>query len=159
MSEVIVIFLATRLHILIVIMGIIFLLVTSMNQKKKLIQIAIVVLPVSFVLSKIASILYYNPRPFVVGSFDPLIFHIADNGFPSDHMLLVSVIAIIVLMFDRFLGAILILLSILVGMGRVLSDVHHLFDIVGSVVIVLVAVCFVSHSAYPMNSLIDRDTP
>ncbi len=143
MSESVVIFLATRLHILILLIGVIFVLL-SKSKRKKLLWVTALTLPVALLASRVASYLYFNPRPFVVDGSDSLIFHIADNGFPSDHMLLVSTISVIVLMFNKPLGITLIALSVLVGLGRVSSGVHHSVDILGSIVIAIVAVS-VSH--------------
>jgi len=140
MSELVIIFLATRLHIFILLIGGTFALFISKSKRKKLFWVTAVTLPVSFLVSRIVSTFYYNPRPFVVDDSSSLLFHIADNGFPSDHMLLVSTIAVIVLMFNRPLGIILLVLSSLVGLGRVLSNVHHSIDILGSVVIATVAI-------------------
>src|SRR3989344_5945106 len=50
-------------------------------------------LPLTFILSLVAKELYFNPLPFVVGGFEPLIPHDASNGFPSDHTLLLAPIA------------------------------------------------------------------
>ena len=53
------------------------------------------------VIALILGHLYYNPRPFVVGNFTPLISHSVDNGFPSDHVLLASAIASILYFFSK----------------------------------------------------------
>lgn len=82
---------------------------------------------------------YFDPRPFVVNNFTPLIPHAPDNGFPSDHALLVASIAIIGTYINRKLGIVLWILAVLVGIGRVYVGVHHAIDVVGSFLIAILA--------------------
>lgn len=107
-------------------------------MKKDLTFIALC-LSLAFVLSRIAGQLYYNPRPFVVGDFEPLIAHAPDNGFPSDHTLLFATIAVIVWYYDKRYSAALWVLAFCVGAWRIYGGVHHFVDILGSVVIAIIA--------------------
>jgi undecaprenyl-diphosphatase len=93
----------------------------------------------AFALSRLAGLLYNNPRPFVVEGFTPPVPHAPDNGFPSDHTLLAAWLAALVFPYDRRLGTILGVGALLVGFFRVAAGVHHLVDIVASLVIVAVA--------------------
>lgn len=99
---------------------------------------------VAIVLAKLGSHLFYDPRPFVSGHFIPFFAHGNDNGFPSDHTLLGSLIACATLVYNRRLGAIALAFAVLVGLARVIAGVHHLLDIVGSVVISALAVALVN---------------
>ena len=108
------------------------------EKRKELLIFALFSLPLAYVVAKIASALYFNPRPFVVGNFSPLIAHAADNGFPSDHTLLSAAVATAVYFFYRKLGIWLLSLSVLVGLSRVAAGVHHLLDIFASVIIAFV---------------------
>ena len=96
---------------------------------------AVLLLPLSYIAAKIISHFYFDPRPFVVGNFTPLIPHAADNGFPSDHTLLGAAIAFAIFRFNKKLGLLLLFFAILVGFSRVLAGVHHASDIAGSIVI------------------------
>lgn len=89
----------------------------------------------SFIISRLAALLYYNPRPFIVKNIVPLVRHTADNGFPSDHTLLVAALAAVVWPLNRRLGVFLFGSAILVGLARVLAQVHHLIDVASSVII------------------------
>jgi undecaprenyl-diphosphatase len=93
-----------------------------------------------FLLTKLAGVLYYDPRPFVVNHVAPLFLHAPDNGFPSDHTVLTTVIALTVLQQSRVLGLILLLLGVAVGLARVLARVHWPLDVLAGVVIGSVAV-------------------
>ena len=98
---------------------------------------AALTLPLTFIVSKIGALLYFDPRPFVVGHFIPLIPHEPDNGFPSDHVLLCASIAAVVFPSNKYLGIVLLLLTLMVGVARVHTGVHHAIDIIGSLVIAL----------------------
>jgi undecaprenyl-diphosphatase len=105
------------------------------SRRRELFIFATTTLVLAYILAKISSFLYYDPRPFVIGNFVPLIQHVADNGFPSDHMLLASTVALIVFRFKRKWGIFLFALAFIVGISRVFAGVHHLVDIFGSIVV------------------------
>lgn len=144
MSESIIIFLATRLHIFIVLAAAVFAVFISKSLRTKFLLLSAFTLPLSFLLSRVVSRLYYNPRPFMVDDFTPLVQHIADNGFPSDHTLLTATIASIVFVYNKPLGVSLFGLSVMVGVGRVLAGVHHSIDVAGSIIIAVATTYFVT---------------
>ena len=126
----------------IAIAGIYFLKVDKHIQKK-IILCATITLPLILLVGMIANHIYQNPRPFVVDHFIPLIPHDPDNGFPSDHTLLVAAIAAIGTIFHRRLGALLWSIAILVAVSRVYVGVHHPIDVIGSIVIAILVTCLV----------------
>lgn len=90
----------------------------------------------SFLLAKIATHIYQDPRPFLANPhIHPLFDSSRDNGFPSDHTLLAGLLAFTMLPYARRVGAGLVIVALLVGWGRVAGHVHHLKDIIGSLVI------------------------
>jgi len=108
--------------------------------RQNLLLLASISLPLAYTASKIADWAYYNPRPFVVEGVAPLVAHVADNGFPSNHMLLAATLAMLVFVYNRPLGSVLWAVAATVGLARVLAFVHHGVDIVGSVGIAVVVV-------------------
>ncbi len=110
------------------------------SDKKKMFFLGLVSGVISFVLLKISAMVIQDPRPFVVNHMIPLIPHAADNGFPSDHALLTMWLATVVFSFNKRLGIILAIVSLMVGVSRVLALVHHPIDIVGSIAIAVVSV-------------------
>lgn len=90
---------------------------------------------VSYLIALIAGHIYYDPRPFVVGHFKPLIDHDTENGFPSDHVLLVSVVAAVVTVFNKKISLALWGFTILIAIARVYVGVHHIVDVAGSIFI------------------------
>ena len=103
-------------------------------------RLSLISFPLTYILAKIAGYIIYDPRPFVVEHIKPLIAHAADNGFPSDHTLLTSVIASVIFAYNKKLGMVLFAISIAIGSARVLAGIHHPLDIVGAMVISIVAV-------------------
>lgn len=114
------------------------------DRRKDFLIRAAGILPLSYLLAVIARKLYYNPRPFVLEGFSPLVKHIPDNGFPSDHTLLLAALAATAASLDCKWSAVLWLITIVVGGSRVLAGVHHATDILGSIAIALVAKWVVS---------------
>ncbi len=93
---------------------------------------------ITFVLGIVVGHIYNNPRPFVVEHFIPLINHAANNGFPSDHVLLVAAISSIFIFVDKKSAIILWGITFLVAFSRVYVGVHHILDVVASSLIALV---------------------
>ena len=86
-----------------------------------------------YLVGLLAGYVYNNPRPFVSEHSAPLISHAADNGFPSDHTLLVAALASILYCYNRMLGFVVFVIAILIGVSRVFAGIHHWIDIFGSI--------------------------
>ena len=94
----------------------------------------------SYLLAFIGGYLFYDPRPFVVGHFTPLIQHAADNGFPSDHALFVASLAAVGMFWNKWLGVALWTIAIIIAIARVYIGLHHPIDVLGSFGVALLAV-------------------
>jgi undecaprenyl-diphosphatase len=135
-----IIFCAKYLIVLPVLVLFIYWLRSSTLNKRKIIILSFIALPLAYVLAKIGSHFYFNPRPFVVDYFIPLIPHANDNGFPSDHTLLAASISFVQYAFNKRLGALLLAVTIFIGSARVFAGVHHSIDIIGSILISAIVV-------------------
>ncbi len=109
-------------------------------QKKKMLKVGVIGAALTFLLSRLAGWIYFDPRPFVAQHFTPLIAHAADNGFPSDHALLGFTLASIVFFFHRRFGIALAILTLLISAARVSAGIHTWLDILGSFVISILSV-------------------
>jgi undecaprenyl-diphosphatase len=70
-------------------------------------------------------------RPFEVAGEIPLTITTPDDSsFPSSHAAVAFALAITVWQHDKKWGSVYILCALLVGLGRVLSNVHYTTDIV-----------------------------
>ena len=134
----IIILCAKYLFIVIGLIAFIYWLKLTNKRKLEIITFGIITALVAFLLAKIGGAMFYNARPFVVNNIVPLLPHAADNGFPSDHTLFSAVIAVTMYSVSKKLGLILGVLSVIVGMSRVLALVHHPIDIVGSIVFAII---------------------
>ena len=94
---------------------------------------------IALILVKIAGKLYSNPRPFIVEHAQPLVSHGNDNGFPSEHTVFAMTLTAVIYFYHRQLAVIALAITLLVGIGRVVADVHHGVDIVGGLVIGAIA--------------------
>jgi undecaprenyl-diphosphatase len=147
--NVIIILLAKYLYLLVIVIALL-LFWNFKSDRKKIFTLFLISFPLAYLLLILAGQVYYDPRPFVVGHFTPLIAHQPDNGFPSDHMILVSAIAMLFFFYRRRASLWLWFLAIIVGLARVMSGVHHLTDILGSMVIAIVTVWSVNRYLLPL---------
>ena len=99
----------------------------------------VIMLVLSLIFSRIGAALIADPRPFTLDHVKPLISHAADNGFPSDHALLAAAIVAAVLLIAPAWSIPFTILGILVDWARVGAGIHHVEDVVGSSVIVAIA--------------------
>jgi len=108
-------------------------------NRLKFVMTVVLACIIAFVISRIASKLYYDPRPFITQHITPLISHAADNGFPSDHALLTMTLTAAVYFFNRKIAAGMLVLTIIVGWARIAAKVHSPLDIIGAWLIGIVA--------------------
>jgi len=140
MINLIFIFGAKYLYLGIIIIAFIWFLSQNNSRKREILLLSCICLPLIFIVSEIAGRLYYNPQPFVVGNFEPLVPHQADNGFPSHHTLLVSAVSTVVFLFNRRLSLLLWFLTLFVGFSRVYAGVHHIIDVIASIFISIIVI-------------------
>lgn len=103
------------------------------KSKKQLVISVVLAVIFAAILDKIASKLYYDPRPFVTQNIKPLVVHAADNGFPSEHTLFSITIAAVLYQYRPKLGALALAIAVVVGIARVAAHVHSPIDILGSI--------------------------
>lgn len=129
------IFGAKYLFILSPLLGLFWFYKLPKEKRGKALVFGILTLPLAFIIAKIASHFYMNPRPFVVDNFTPLIPHAPDNGFPSDHTLLVAAVASVVTFLDIRKSLWFWIIAIAVAISRVAVGVHHPIDVTASAII------------------------
>lgn len=135
MFNIVIILFAQYLFLLSLAIAILYFLKTKRSIKIKLLILTSIAFPLSYLIARISGYFINDPRPFVVEHITPLIPHAADNGFPSDHMLLTMTIASVVFVYNRRLGIILTVIAVCVGIARIMAQIHHFYDILGSIVI------------------------
>jgi undecaprenyl-diphosphatase len=138
--ETFIVFTAKYLYIAIVIFALIFFFTLTKENRKRAIYLIIISGMFAWLLTLFGGRFINDPRPFVVDHVKPLISHTVDNGFPSDHTLVAMLASFLVFIFNKKVGLVLMILSIFVGVSRVLAKVHHPLDVVGSICIALISV-------------------
>jgi undecaprenyl-diphosphatase len=110
----------------------------AMNQRLAVLACGGVL--IALALGVLLGQLYYQDRPFVV---DPstrlLIDHGADNGFPSDHAIVVFALSGAFLVRRRLLGGLLFGAAVILGVARVYIGVHWPSDILAASVLGVLA--------------------
>ncbi|HEV7212001.1 MAG TPA: phosphatase PAP2 family protein [Blastococcus sp.] len=84
----------------------------------------------------LAAHLHTDPRPFVHDPHSaPLFPHPADNGFPSDHSAAAGLLTVLVVRYQRALGAVVGIGAVAIAWARVAAHVHHGQDVVAGLAI------------------------
>ena len=133
--DTLIIFCANYLYLFAIALAAVYTLLQPREAQKQILLLAVIALPLTYIVAKIGGALYYDPRPFVVGHFTPLIAHAPDNGFPSDHTLLTAAISSVIFVGSRRAGIVLWAITLAIGASRVAAGIHHPADIIGSILI------------------------
>lgn len=132
----------------------VWLLLESRRGKIVLGTQAVLGLALALVLMYIAKSVHHDPRPFVRDpGVKPLFGHSRDDGFPSDHSVAASLIAVLVLARHRIAGLVLAAGAVAIAWARVAAHVHHLQDVVAGLAIGSVAAAIAIVAVPP---LVDR---
>ncbi|SHF25911.1 undecaprenyl-diphosphatase [Thermoanaerobacter uzonensis DSM 18761] len=86
-------------------------------------------------LNLIISTVYFEPRPFVHHKVNLLVKHPADASFPSDHASGGSALSFTELMYDKIIGSIMMVLTLLLLFARIYVGVHYPLDIIAGFII------------------------
>jgi membrane-associated phospholipid phosphatase len=133
-------FLAEYFYLIVLVLAVGLVLIRYRNHSIRLAIAAVCIGGIAYLLSKIGGQLISSPRPFTeAGAKAALIPSAHDNGFPSDHTMLLATVAAIITLVEWQAGIVFWIFALLVGLCRVYVGVHHLIDIVGSFVIVAIA--------------------
>jgi undecaprenyl-diphosphatase len=106
-------------------------------------------------LHTLIKLLYFKPRPFAKRRVGILIPSKMDSSFPSKHTLLAFAVSTSILLYDRVLGSIMWVLSVLTGFSRIWLGHHYPSDIIGSALIATMTSMMVGKTA----GGISPDTP
>lgn len=123
------------------------------GERCALAQLALAV-PVAMALNYVIGLLFPHPRPFMIGLGHTFLSHRPESSFPSDHASLMWTAALGMLTWSRskWASAIAIVLAALTSWARVFLGLHFPFDIVGSMLVAVVAV----GALVPLRSVIER---
>lgn len=143
-------FLAEYFYLIVVVLALLFLAVSLYSQVRGAggsrwsraagpAMAAVFIGALSYLLARLGNYFISSPRPFIETGHPALIAGATDNGFPSDHTLLLGVLAAVVTLVSWRWGLLFWGLALLVGLARVYAGVHHLLDVAGALGIALLA--------------------
>lgn len=138
MMHEILLFTAKYLYLFVGLLTFIYWLLVRRGEKIRLIVFGTLAAIVTIILVKTGAAFYYDPRPFITHHVTPLYPHAADNGFPSDHTVLTAFIGLVIFTSSKRLGLLLLFMSALIGLSRVVGNIHSPIDIAGSFMIAFV---------------------
>ncbi len=93
--------------------------------------------------------LFNLPRPYAVDNLTPLAGLRQLSGFPSVHSALAFSVATSVSLRKKSFGLLLIVLAIIIGLGRILANVHYPIDVIFGVVIGVIIAVFIEQLRFP----------
>ena len=129
----------------VVLATVLFFRLKTREMKIKYVAVIVIAAVLALIFANIGRALVNNPRPFVVNPhLTPLIAHTRDNGFPSDHTLLSALLGFAMIPFSIEFGAAGLSVALLIGASRVMANVHHPLDIIGSLIFTFIAVVIAS---------------
>jgi len=111
----------------------------------------------AYVVSKVLTGIVIDPRPYLIAHTHPPIPIARDNGFPSDHVLLAALLTASLWWVERRALVPFAVGTLLVMGGRLGVGAHHTIDVLGSVLIVVVAAAV--SGALPLPDAWDRPLP
>lgn len=84
----------------------------------------------------IFNFLYFTPRPFMVNHLPVYVAIIPIvSSFPSGHTMIAFALSTIIFLKKKHIGVILFIISLIIGVGRVLANVHYPIDIFGGLIL------------------------
>ena len=126
------------LVVLMAVAGVALLLGTSKRTKLTAYPYVIMAGLTSLVSGKLMSLVYRpsTARPFIEKGVEAGAAYIDNPGFPSDHVLLATIVAltVVVLVKKRWLRVLMISMVAAICVGRVLALVHTPLDVVGGLI-------------------------
>ncbi|GIN86766.1 undecaprenyl-diphosphatase [Heyndrickxia sporothermodurans] len=102
------------------------------DSYKKVSCHAVISSGITLFIHLIIKVFYFKPRPFVKHRVGLLIPSKMDSSFPSKHTMLVFAISTSIFLYNRVLGSIMSILSVLTGFSRIWVGHHYPSDIIGS---------------------------
>lgn len=80
------------------------------------------------------ALLWFHPRPFMLGIGHTYLTHAPDSSFPSDHVAFLWAIGLTYLACQRMrvLGVITLILGTCIGLARVYVGIHYPFDLLAA---------------------------
>lgn len=138
MDEILITFVASFL-IWFMFAGLVFLWVIDGRVTKEVVLHALLACITAWVIAEMIKTLFPTTRPFIMDGKLPLTLTIPfDAAFPSSHETISFALAATVWYHNKKIGAAFVITAILIGVGRVVANVHYPIDILGGAILGLI---------------------
>lgn len=116
--------------------GLIILWFVDGKIKKEQVMHALLASFIAFTVSQILKQLFHTVRPFQVDGLGVMTLTIPSGfSFPSEHTAVAFALAFTIWLHDKKVGILFIILASLIGIARILANVHFPIDIIGGAII------------------------
>ncbi len=121
--------------------------------KKEQVIHAILAIFITWIISEVIKTFFPTIRPYLIQGEDALtLTNPNDGAFPSFHTMSAFALSVTIYLHDQKVGLWFLIGAILVGIGRVLANVHYPIDIIGGALLgTLIAV--IVEKAHPFSLL------
>lgn len=99
------------------------------RNQRAVLQVVIALFMANIIL-KLCNLVYVRPRPFVDHEVNLLFYRPWDSSFPSNPATVGFSVAIAIWLYNRRLGALLLVLATLFGLSRIYCGVHYPLDVI-----------------------------
>ncbi len=100
------------------------------ERNQRAILRAIVALFIANIVLKLCNLIYFRPRPFDSHEVTLLFYRPTDSSFPSNAAVVGFSVAAAIWLYNRRLGALLLVLATLFGLSRIYCGVHYPTDVI-----------------------------
>ena len=106
------------------------------NSRRSAALLAFVIAMIALGANQLIGIVWYQPRPFVIGLGHTWTTHAPDASFPSDHLTLFTSVSLgLLLGGHRRIALATMAVGLLVGWARIYVGLHFPLDMAGSLVV------------------------
>jgi undecaprenyl-diphosphatase len=104
--------------------------------KKEQVLHALLAAVLGALISSLIKLMFPIDRPFVVNGLETnVLIAPKDGAFPSNHTTVAFAVAVTVFLHDKKVGLYFLVTATMIGIARVIANVHYPIDIVGGVVV------------------------
>lgn len=119
-------------YVILIIFTLALLLTFRKNDKyKKALMLSVLSIGIIFVIFKLISQVWFEPRPYQNLPIKPLIAYVQEPSFPSRHTTILVILALSYSFYRSRFAILIISAAIWTGFARVFVGVHYPFDILG----------------------------